>query len=62
MTRWEAGMAGPQALPGHLGLSAQCGADLAQKQRAISQEGVLMHMHTQGLVNLKNMGLKFKKQ
>lgn len=60
--RWEAGMAGPQVLPGHMGLSAQCEADLTQKQRALPQEGVLMHMHTQGLVNLKNKGLKFKKQ
>lgn len=45
---WEACMAGPQGLPGDAGLSAQCGADLTQKQRAVSQEGVLMHMHTQG--------------
>lgn len=45
---WEACMAGPQALPGDMGLSAQCGADLTQKHRAVSQEGVLMHICTQG--------------
>lgn len=58
----RAGMAGPQALQGCMGLSAPSGADLTQKQRAVSQEGVLMHMHTQGPSNLKNKGLKFKKQ
>lgn len=36
------------ALPEDAGLSAQCGADLTQKHRTVSQEGALMHMHTQG--------------
>lgn len=57
MTRWEGGMAGPQALPGHTGLSAQCGADLTQKQRALPQEDVLMHMHT-GLSEFEKQGIK----